>query len=64
MRCLACDRNLTDFESTRKHTDTGEYLDLCNKCYNEIQADVETVTEERLDLTHEDDIQVDWEQDE
>ena len=64
MRCLACDRNLTDFESTRKHTDTSEYLDLCNKCYNEIQADVEIITEERLDLTHEDDIQVDWEQDE
>lgn len=64
MRCQACDRNLTDFESTRKHSETGMYLDLCNSCYHEIQTDVESVTEERIDLMHEDDIEIDWENDE
>ena len=32
MRCCACNKNLNDFESTLKHADTGEYLDMCNKC--------------------------------
>jgi hypothetical protein len=25
---------LSDFESTRKNADTGEYLDLCCKCHS------------------------------
>jgi len=33
-RCYACDANLSDYESTRKSEVTGEYLDLCNKCYH------------------------------
>lgn len=33
MRCYACQVNLNDFESTRKSALTGEYVDLCNKCY-------------------------------
>jgi hypothetical protein len=32
MRCVICDVLLSDFEATRKHADTGEYLDTCNKC--------------------------------
>ena len=32
MRCMACDRALTDYESTRKSSATGEYVDLCNRC--------------------------------
>ena len=32
MRCVICDVLLSDFESTRKHADTGEYLDTCSKC--------------------------------
>lgn len=36
MHCLCCDRNLNDYESTRKHAETGEYLDICNKCLNDI----------------------------
>lgn len=37
MRCRACDKNLSDFESTRKNEITGEYEDLCNECYSAIQ---------------------------
>ncbi len=40
MRCVACDKNLNDFESTRKHSITGEFLDLCNHCFHEIENDL------------------------
>lgn len=42
MRCCACNRLLNDFESTRKSKTTGEYLDLCNKCYGTVQQDLAT----------------------
>lgn len=32
MRCLACDRELTDFEATRKYHGTKVFVDLCNHC--------------------------------
>ena len=32
MRCVSCNSNLTDFESTRKGALSGTYLDLCNGC--------------------------------
>lgn len=52
MRCIACDKNLTDFESTRKNHKTGEFLDLCNICFNHVNlSDIE----EREDLRHVDD---------
>lgn len=38
MRCVACDCNLSNYESTRKiiNRDSGtiSYPDLCNKCFN------------------------------
>jgi|TARA_R110000787_G_scaffold85148_1_gene181951 hypothetical protein len=54
MRCLACDKNLSDFESTRKHHESGEFIDLCNRCYSTIQNEVNDI-EEREDLRHIDD---------
>lgn len=38
MRCLACNKALSEFEATRKSTETGEFLDLCNYCYSTIQT--------------------------
>jgi hypothetical protein len=32
MRCLACNRNLTDLECSRKYVESGEYIDLCSGC--------------------------------
>ena len=32
MRCVSCNANLTDFESTHKGALSGTYLDLCNGC--------------------------------
>lgn len=40
MRCKACNTALTDYESTRKSIQTGEFLDLCNACYTYIKEDV------------------------
>lgn len=48
MRCLACNKELTDFEATRKYANTREYIDLCNECYKEIKDDI--VVDEREDL--------------
>ena len=48
MRCYCCDKILSDFESTRKSVTTGDYLDMCNKCYATIKEDLHA--EERYDL--------------
>lgn len=48
MRCLSCNKILSDFESTRKSANTGEYLDLCNSCFSDIQYDVDAVVREDL----------------
>jgi hypothetical protein len=53
MRCYCCDKNLSDFESTRKSATTGEFLDMCNKCYSTIKDDI--LSEERYDLYDGDD---------
>lgn len=47
MRCECCDRNLNDFESTRKSKVSGEYLNMCNKCVAE--SGVSATTREDLD---------------
>ncbi len=51
MRCVACNKNLNDFESTRKSAITGEYLDLCNTCFHQVEQDVPA--KERDDLRSE-----------
>ena len=57
MRCYACDKLLNDFESTRKSKVTGEYMDMCNKCFASIAQDVIATTRqdfEPFDITDED----------
>ena len=39
MRCSCCDVELNEYESTRKSKTTGQYLDMCDTCFNEV-ADV------------------------
>jgi hypothetical protein len=51
MRCVACNKNLNDFESTRKSIVSGEYLDLCNTCFHQVEQDVPA--KERDDLRSE-----------
>lgn len=55
MRCRCCDKKLSEFEATRKSINTGEYLDMCNKCYNTISNQV--LSYERYDLYDDEDEQ-------
>lgn len=48
MHCLSCDKLLSDWEATRKHQVTGEYLDLCNSCLKEVMSCV------NIPVTHHD----------
>lgn len=54
MRCLSCNKELSDFESTRKFATSGVYVDLCNSCFNTIPDFPPTI--ERNDLFHEETI--------
>lgn len=49
MRCKACDKALTEFESTRKSASTGEFVDLCNECFKYIKDDVITTENPSLE---------------
>jgi hypothetical protein len=40
MRCRCCDKNLDDAESTKKHPERNEYLDLCRRCEAIIDDDL------------------------
>lgn len=52
MRCYCCNRALSDYEATRRSVTTGNFLDMCNKCYASISSEV--LSYERQDLRHED----------
>lgn len=34
MKCVACDRILTDHEATRRYASSGDFVDLCDHCLN------------------------------
>ena len=55
MRCLACNKILNDFEATRKSATTGQFVDLCNHCFHDVEYDIESL--EREDLRETDDIE-------
>ena len=55
MRCLACNKALNDFESTRKSATTSEYVDLCNQCFHNVEQDIESL--EREDLRNEENVE-------
>ena len=59
MRCCACDKALNDSEATRRVLSTGDFLDMCNKCYGPIALAVPTITRE--DLNPNEMIEEDWE---
>lgn len=40
MRCCCCDKNLSDWESTARHAETGLFLDTCKKCLEETDIPV------------------------
>lgn len=48
MRCLSCNAALTDFESTRKSANTGQFIDLCNHCFYTVSEDILTIDRDDL----------------
>lgn len=51
MKCLACDTILSDFEACRKYS-TGQFIDLCNRCFHSgISEEIDPYIE-RDDLRH------------
>ena len=56
MRCSACNKKLSDYETTLKHAVTGEYLDTCLDCLSEIAKEVPMPVKARKDLIHSMDI--------
>lgn len=56
-RCIACNKNLNDYEATRKDLH-GQFLDMCNKCYTPIQNDVPCV--DRPDLNPSEEIEPEY----
>lgn len=57
MRCLSCNKILSDLEATRKYASTGEFMDLCNRCFHSGVSDQVDVIEN----SPEDDPPDDWE---
>lgn len=47
MRCYCCNRNLSDYESTIKSATTGNFLDMCMKCIQDM--DIEYVGNNKND---------------
>ena len=54
MHCTACDRLLTEFESTRRNANTFQFIDLCKVCFEDVKAFVPTI--DRKDLITEQDL--------
>lgn len=48
MKCSCCDVILTTQEATRKFKDSGDFVDMCNKCLSTID-DVVSYTEGNTD---------------
>jgi len=49
MKCSCCDVILTTQESVRKFKNSGEYVDMCNKCLSTISDDVQVIDGEAED---------------
>ena len=50
MHCIACDKTLNDYEATRRHALTNQFLDLCNRCMKDMPN---IPTKDRPDLVKE-----------
>ena len=57
MHCQACNRLLSDYESTRKHAITFEFLDLCKVCFEDVKTIIPTI--DRKELMTDQDLDVD-----
>ncbi len=56
MRCLSCDSALSNREATRKSALTGDFLDLCDKCFDTIKEDIAVIESQHTQEVQDDDI--------
>lgn len=56
MRCLACNKLLSDYEATRKY-ENGDFIDLCNHCFATIADSVITIDRQDLSNVEEEEIE-------
>lgn len=56
MRCSCCNKRLSDYETTLKHAETGQYLDTCLDCLSDIAHQVPMPVKARKDLVPDMDI--------
>ena len=52
MRCISCDKLLTDFESTRRSIQSNDFIELCNDCFYYAADDIATLSREDLRSEH------------
>lgn len=50
MRCVCCNARLTDYEATRRHALTKEFLDMCSECFGAVNAEAHIPYKDRPDL--------------
>lgn len=50
MRCKSCNVILRDHEAVRKGSVTGEYIDMCDRCFSTISYEVADVEDEAGDF--------------
>lgn len=54
MRCLSCGVILKDHECVRKGSVTGEYIDMCDRCFSTISNEVSDVDDDYAKVAGED----------
>ena len=62
MHCRACDRLLTEYQATLKNAVTGQYMDLCKVCLEDLKPFVKLI--DRKDLITEADLDDEPQEDE
>ena len=55
MRCNCCNSLLTDYEATRRHALTKDFLDMCSQCFSAVAKDVSIPYKDRPELWGEND---------
>lgn len=56
MRCLSCDGEMTDRDTSRKFVGSGTYVDLCQHCFETIQDQVEVTEKKKAKDIPDDDV--------
>jgi len=64
MHCIICDKMLSDYEATRRHALTRQFLDLCNTCLRSIDGNASMPVTDRKDLMETGDIEEGLDKDE